>query len=85
MGDFGVSVETPDEFTYVVPSGRYRSIEAQIEPDASAASYFFAAASITQGRVKIAGLHRGSYQGDVQFVDVMEQLGARVVWGREFH
>ena len=84
MGDFGVSVETPDEFTYVVPSGRYRSIEVQIEPDASAASYFFAAASITQGRVKIAGLHRGSYQGDVQFVDVMEQLGARVVWGENF-
>ena len=81
MRDFGVSVEKPDEFTYVVPPGRYLATEARIEPDASAASYFFAAASITQGRVKVVGLHRESYQGDVQFVDVMEQLGAKVVWG----
>jgi 3-phosphoshikimate 1-carboxyvinyltransferase len=84
MRDFGVLVEEPDEFTYIVPAGRYRAIEARIEPDASAASYFFAAASITQGRVKIAGLHGESYQGDVRFVDVLEQLGAKVIWGENF-
>ena len=84
MRDFGVSVEEPDGLTYIVPPGRYLAADLRIEPDASAASYFFAAASITQGRVKVVGLHRESYQGDVRFADVLEQLGAKVVWGENY-
>jgi 3-phosphoshikimate 1-carboxyvinyltransferase len=49
-----------------------------IEPDASAASYFFAAAAIASGRVKVSGLTGQSLQGDVHFVDVLEQMGCRV-------
>ena len=41
-------------------------------------SYFFAAAAITGGRVTVAGLTRESLQGDVRFVDVLEQMGCRV-------
>ena len=49
-----------------------------IEPDASAASYFWAAPAITGGRVKVHGLTRQSLQGDVAFVDVLQQMGCRV-------
>jgi len=80
MNDFGVTVEQPDKSTYVVRQGRYSATDMEIEPDASAASYFFAAAAITQGKVKVNGLHRESCQGDVQFVDVLEKLGAKVTW-----
>jgi 3-phosphoshikimate 1-carboxyvinyltransferase len=49
-----------------------------IEPDASAASYFFAAAAISGGRVTVAGMVRDLLQGDVRFVDVLGQMGCRV-------
>jgi 3-phosphoshikimate 1-carboxyvinyltransferase len=49
-----------------------------IEPDASAASYFFGAAAITSGQVTVPGLGSDSLQGDVRFVDVLEQMGCRV-------
>src|SRR5262249_32754838 len=42
--------------------------ESWIEPDASAASYFFAAAAITRGRTTVPGLNAASLQGDVKFV-----------------
>jgi 3-phosphoshikimate 1-carboxyvinyltransferase len=57
---------------------RYRPADYAIEPDASAASYFFAAAAITGGRVTVEGLGAGSIQGDVAFVDILERMGARV-------
>lgn len=78
MGAFGVAVEHPDERTYVVGPGRYRATRYVIEPDASAASYFFAAPVVAGGRVRVVGLGRGAVQGDVRFVDVLEQMGAQV-------
>lgn len=55
----------------------YRDVYA-IEPDASAASYFWAAAAILGGRVTVADLTDKSIQGDVAFVDVLQQMGCRV-------
>lgn len=52
--------------------------EYAVEPDASAASYFFAAAAITGGRVTVTGLSAHSLQGDVRFVDVLERMGCEV-------
>ena len=48
-----------------------------IEPDASGASYFFAAAAVTGGRVSVPGLTRHGLQGDVHFVDVPSAHGLR--------
>lgn len=64
-----------------------------IEPDASAASYFFAAAAITGGRVTVLGLPEDSLQGDFAFVDVLADMGCRIercssgitVHGRPLH
>jgi 3-phosphoshikimate 1-carboxyvinyltransferase len=61
----------------VAPTG-YRASDYAIEPDATAASYFFAAAAATGGRVTVRGLGSTSIQGDMQFVDVLEQMGCDV-------
>jgi 3-phosphoshikimate 1-carboxyvinyltransferase len=50
-----------------------------IEPDASAASYFFAAAAVTGGGVCVAGLDGDSLQGDVRFMEVLQEMGCRWV------
>ncbi|MDA8297107.1 MAG: 3-phosphoshikimate 1-carboxyvinyltransferase [Actinomycetota bacterium] len=62
-----------------VPPGGYRPTRYRVEPDASAASYFFAAAAITKSRVVVEGLGRASLQGDVAFAGLLEQMGAEVV------
>jgi 3-phosphoshikimate 1-carboxyvinyltransferase len=65
----------------VVPGGqRYHAMDFTVEPDATAASYFAAAAAVLSGSVTIHGLTRASVQGDARFLDILEQMGARVVW-----
>jgi 3-phosphoshikimate 1-carboxyvinyltransferase len=51
----------------------------QVEPDASAASYFFGAAAVTGGEVTVTGLDRQSLQGDVDFVTVLADMGCDLV------
>jgi 3-phosphoshikimate 1-carboxyvinyltransferase len=75
MRAFGASVDG-----LTVPFSGYNGRDYTIEPDASAASYFFAAAAITGGRVKVEGLGSGSKQGDVAFVEILERMGADVTW-----
>lgn len=62
---------------------RYKATQFNVEPDASAASYFAAAAALVGGRVTIRGLTKDSVQGDVEFLRIMEQMGAQVRWNRE--
>ena len=54
-----------------------------IEPDASAASYFWAAAAITGGEVTVEGLSKDSLQGDVTFVECLAQMGCRVTYSAD--
>ena len=63
---------------FVVPPGRYRATAYAVEPDASAAAYFLAAAALVGGRVTVAGLGAGSRQGDARFADLLAAMGARV-------
>ena len=79
MRAFGGSVAEVDGVWTVEPD-RYVATEFAVEPDASAASYAWAAAVVTGGAVTVPGLHRRSLQGDVAFADVLERMGARVRW-----
>ena len=79
MKAFGVNV-TSEDYTYFQIQGgqQYQPRTYNIEPDASNASYFFAAAALTGGRVTVPHLNLDSAQGDVQFVHVLEQMGCQV-------
>lgn len=77
MRAFGAEV-TVSGTTFAVAAGGYRAVDFRIEPDASAASYFFAIAAICGGTVRIEGLGSRSLQGDVHFVDVLAEMGADV-------
>lgn len=80
MQQFGVEVETDGSSYFRVPTRPwYDARTFDIEPDASAASYFFGAAAITRGEVTVTGLGSSSLQGDIRFVDVLEAMGCRVV------
>lgn len=84
MRQFGVSVEREGYRRYDISPQRYVGREYAVEPDASAAHYFWAAAAITGGRVRVTGLGNKSLQGDIRFADVLEQMGARVVRSDDF-
>jgi 3-phosphoshikimate 1-carboxyvinyltransferase len=77
MAAFGAAADRVDDGWSVEPQV-YRSATYTIEPDASAASYAFAAAALVGGSVRVEGLGTGSLQGDLAFVDVLERMGARV-------
>ena len=78
MRAFGATIPS-DAFPLRVPAPqKYRGRTYAIEPDASAASYFFAAAAIAGGRVIVEGLSRSSLQGDVAFCDCLRQMGCEV-------
>jgi len=88
MQSFGVSVETDNTFrSFRIAQGTiYQSPGVYaIEPDASAASYFLAAAAICGGSITIQGLSRyssrGSLQGDVAFAECLEKMNCEVTWG----
>jgi 3-phosphoshikimate 1-carboxyvinyltransferase len=82
MRSFGAAVDADGPAAFVVAAGGYRSPGAYaIEPDATAASYLFGAAAVAGGRIVVPGLGTASAQGDVHFVDVLEQMGAVVERG----
>ena len=81
MKAFGITIEDDELAEFRATAGRrYQGRQYAIEPDASAASYFFAAAAITGGEVTIVGLSRKSLQGDVDFCDCLEKMGCEVRW-----
>src|SRR5262245_11198209 len=77
---FGVAVDHQDQWFDIQDDSDYRACTYAVEPDASAASYFWAAAAITGGEVAIDGLTKNAIQGDVKFVECLEQMGCRVLY-----
>ncbi|MCX5658782.1 MAG: 3-phosphoshikimate 1-carboxyvinyltransferase [Planctomycetota bacterium] len=86
MQRFGAKFEVDDAFTrIVVKPGGYVGQDYAIEPDASNASYFLAAAAVVPGsKCTIEGLGRRSLQGDVGFADVLHTMGAGLLFGDDF-
>lgn len=82
MSQFGVNILEQYEdrrVRFIVEaSQRYAPTNISIEPDASAATYFWAAAAVAGGRVSVEGIAASSVQGDAKFADVLEQMGCDV-------
>ena len=85
MESFGVRVLEEAANTYQISAPqRYRGLEYSIEPDASAASYFLAAAAITGGCVRVEGLSMDALQGDVNFARVLARMGCVLRSGDDY-
>jgi 3-phosphoshikimate 1-carboxyvinyltransferase len=80
MQDFGVSVERTGYESFSVSPQVYKARDYLIEGDAMAAGYFWAAAAITGGRVKVTNVGSTSVQGDKRLANVLEQMGCQVTW-----
>jgi 3-phosphoshikimate 1-carboxyvinyltransferase len=84
MAAFGVSVEREGYRRFRVPGGRYRGRNYLIEGDAMAAGYFWAAAAVTGGRVRVTNVGSRSSQGDRRLAGVLEEMGCDVTWGEHW-
>jgi 3-phosphoshikimate 1-carboxyvinyltransferase len=78
MRAFGATMKHHEFRRFEVAPGGYTGTDYEVEPDASAASYFFAAAAVTRGKVVVEGLGTSSLQGDLGFVRLLEKMGCRV-------
>jgi 3-phosphoshikimate 1-carboxyvinyltransferase len=79
LADFGVSFYREGYKFFRVPGGQsYQPRDYEIEADASSASYFWAAAAVTGGRVTITNLSLESSQGDIDFLSVLARMGCRI-------
>lgn len=81
MEQFGAEVAEPTENAFVIRSRPYRGCRYDIEPDASAASYFFGLAAVTGGTITVEGLSKDALQGDVAFVEALARMGCQVEYG----
>lgn len=77
MRSFGVDVVGAGD-TYQVAAAPYDGQGFAVEPDASTASYFFALAALLGTEITVPRLGEHSAQGDLQFIRVLEQMGATV-------
>ncbi len=81
MREFGVDAHYSGLSRFVIAGQQhYRCCECAIEPDASAASYFWGLAAITGGEVSVEGLAHGAMQGDIAFVQCLEKMGCYIAY-----
>lgn len=79
MRDFGAEVLHHEKYWQVRTDKKYQARHYQIEADFSSASYFFAAAAVTSGKITLLNMQRkNSIQGDSAFLDVLEKMGCQV-------
>jgi 3-phosphoshikimate 1-carboxyvinyltransferase len=82
MKEFGVEVMREAPKRYLVKHAqRYEGRRYRIEGDVSSASYFFLAAAICKGRVRVENINPVSLQGDINLLPIMERLGCTVIRG----
>ena len=85
MSAFGVKVPSQGYSSFLVKAGQpYLPKAYRIEGDASNASYFFSAAAVCRGRVTVNNLNPTTFQGDIQFLDILERMECRVNRGSDW-
>lgn len=82
MKDFGITVQKQIRNGQVhyqfSGEGAYQARTYEIEPDMSAAAYFYALAAVLGVQVKVKGVHSSMLQGDTEFLTVLENMGCRI-------
>ena len=83
MEQFGIPVRRKGN-SYQVPHMESFGLEEyQIEPDVSGACYFYAMAPLQKTSVTVKNVHRNSLQGDIKFLDVLQEMGCCMEDGAE--
>lgn len=75
--EFGGSISF-DGKTYTIEPKTYNIEEYQVEPDVSAACYFYGIAAIYGCKALVYNVHFNSTQGDIRFIKVLEEMGCNV-------
>ena len=78
MEEFGVPVSYTGRDYIVMPDAGYHRERYTVEPDMSAACYFYAAAAVTGGRALVRHVHADNTQGDYRFLEVLRAMGCAV-------
>ncbi|MBI2101554.1 3-phosphoshikimate 1-carboxyvinyltransferase [Candidatus Woesearchaeota archaeon] len=85
MKNFGVDIKNVKYEKFIIKNTKkYKSGDYAVEGDASSASYFFAAAAVTKGRIMVKNINPKSKQGDIKFVDILKRMGCGVRNGNSF-
>lgn len=84
FGHAGVKKIGPDDYEvekiFAGEAGTYAARKYEIEPDVSAACYFYAMAAVTGGSAVVARMKRDSLQGDMKFLRILEKMGCSLEW-----
>lgn len=84
MADFGITVDcTEDYSSFTIPQGCYKGRDYHVEGDASGASYFWAAAAVTGGKICVTNVPIPSLQGDSMLVPLLGRMGCDITKTRE--
>ena len=78
MENWGVQTQFDGKIYEVMPGAAYHKTAYVVEPDMSAACYFYGAAALTGGKAIVENVHMDNTQGDKKFLKVLEQLGCKV-------
>jgi len=82
MKSFGVPVQKQEnngEIAYLFSGeGSYQALDYDIEPDMSAAAYFYTLAAVLGIQITVKGVTGEMLQGDVEFLKVLEKMGCEV-------
>lgn len=81
MADFGVAARATEKGYFVKAGQRYVARDYRVEGDASSASYFFLAAALCGGRVRVENINPATLQGDIGLLSILEQTGCRISKG----
>lgn len=85
MKDFGANIRETGNNQYSVNTGNlYSGREYFVEGDASSASYFFLAAALLKKAIRVSGISRQSKQGDIRWLNILEELGCKVLAGENW-
>lgn len=78
MEQFGAATQFDGTSYKMPPDISYKAGTYQIEPDVSAACYFYAAAALTGGKTIVENVTWDCMQGDLKFIKLLEELGCTV-------
>ncbi len=81
LSDFGIKYQKNGAEYFILPNQAYSLKEYKIEPDFSAACYFFAAGALLNVKVTVKDLRLDVMQGDKKFLSVLQEMGCTVSEG----